>query len=95
MAIGVRVHRKSEATNPTKALRAYNSSTNFECDINLIVLSSVHEEVVVNYQRTSSLGPNKADRCFTSEHRDVESIRLYADFSVVSLLASIEHKINV
>ena len=44
-------------------------------------------------QQTPPRSPEAVDRSFSTERRDVESIRVYADSGVASLLASIEQEI--
>ena len=44
-------------------------------------------------QQTPPRSPEGVDRSFSTERRDVESIRVYADSGVASLLASIEQEI--
>ncbi|MCJ1288590.1 hypothetical protein MMC34_000118 [Xylographa carneopallida] len=45
--------------------------------------------------QTPPRSPEKVDRSFSSERRDVESIRVYADSGVASLLASIEKELGM
>ncbi|MCJ1400289.1 hypothetical protein MMC11_003493 [Xylographa trunciseda] len=45
--------------------------------------------------QTPPRSPEKLDRSFSSERRDVESIRVYADSGVASLLASIEKELGM
>ncbi|MCJ1280822.1 hypothetical protein MMC26_000139 [Xylographa opegraphella] len=45
--------------------------------------------------QTPPRSPEKVDRSFSSERRDVESIRVYADSGVASLLASIEKELGI
>jgi len=44
--------------------------------------------------QTPPRSPTKVDRSFSVERRDVESIRVYADSGVTSLLASIERELG-
>ena len=48
---------------------------------------TTHEE------QTPPRSPERADRSLSTERRDVESIRVYADSGVAELLASIEQEI--
>ena len=45
--------------------------------------------------QTPPRSPIKVDRSFSSERRDVESIRVYADSGVAALLAEIEREIDL
>ena len=46
-------------------------------------------------EQTPPRSPEKVDRSFSTERRDVESIRVYADSGVAALLASIEQEIDM
>ena len=46
-------------------------------------------------KHTPPRSPEKIDRSFSSERRDVESIRVYADSGVAALLAEIEREIDL
>ncbi|MCJ1476480.1 hypothetical protein MMC13_005146 [Lambiella insularis] len=63
--------------------------------ISMVKLPGTSRDQVSVDAQTPPRSPEKVDRSFSTERRDVESIRVYADSGVASLLASIEKELGM
>ena len=61
----------------------------------LLLDSASCKDMTVDTPTTPPRSPDQGDRSFSTERRDVESIKVYADSGVASLLASIEQEIGL